>query len=938
MSMKKLFLSLAVAFSFGLDAGAATVNWAAGIDHGLSLASGAELPIGSLIRLGWFRDPVSGLQLTDAEIVALASTPSALNAKFVEAGSSTVGSGFTPAVVGHFAAATTADTSASGLNLAGKQMYVWALNAATLGAATQQAILYWSVSDSGNPDGSPTSPASRWAFPAQDPIPGSTTIDLTDLTTGTATLASGARLLVGTFPTGTSSSTTVGNFGLGSVSAPLTVVTPSPLVGGVMGVLYGQTLTAQGGTAPYAWTISAGTHPTGLSLSAGGSISGIPTADGVFNFTVQVSDGALITATRAYTVTIATTALSITSPAALTGGTIGNSYSVNLVAAAGTPPYSWALAGGALPDGLSLNAAGHISGSPSAVGTANFAAQVTDGGSQVVTQAFSISVSPSPLVISTPASLSSAVVGLLYSKPLIATGGTAPFTWTMTSGTPPTGISLVNGVLTGTPSAVGSGTFTIEVQDANSLIATRVFTLGVNAGLTAPSIDTPNFPVSMVSDSTFSYTLTAANFPSAFFATGLPKGLVLNKTTGVISGRPTVSGVFMVQVKASNTAGTSPPVTTQLIVRALPNHAVGSYLGWINRSPVNSNLGGRIDLKTTSTGSYTLKITQGKKITSMKGNLVATAAAIPHLQATHILSGMVISLDLNPNTDLLTGSLTVGAASAQVSGWRRVWNKTTNPSLNHVGYYSVGIDLTTNIGSATVPQGTGFASFTVGVDGGLSVKGKTSDGSAIATAGFIGPSGQILVHQLLYASLGSVVGQLTLTPDASANYAENTTSGSLTWFKPTTVTRTYPATFGPLTMAVDGKYLGTSSKTVIMGLPSPGSAALNFTDGGIGSASINPNVTFTFTPLLTRVLPVAGSAGNLGKTTLVLSPKTGAISGAFTLVDGVLIRKGSYQGMIVRTADTMTKAFGYFLLPQIPAVGQTSTTSPILSGQVNITQ
>ena len=88
------------------NAGAATVNWSAGINNGLSLSDGANLPAGSLARLGFFRDAGTGAQLTDEEILTLAATPSALNDSFIEAGTTTVGSGFATGIAGHFATST----------------------------------------------------------------------------------------------------------------------------------------------------------------------------------------------------------------------------------------------------------------------------------------------------------------------------------------------------------------------------------------------------------------------------------------------------------------------------------------------------------------------------------------------------------------------------------------------------------------------------------------------------------------------------------------------------------------------------------------------------------------------------------------------------------------------------------------------------------------
>src|SRR5436309_3551553 len=119
--MKKLFILIV---ALAATAHAATVNWSASIDNGLSLADGTNLAAGSLVRVGYFAS--GGVQLTDAQIQALASSPGTLNNSFVEVGTTTIGSGV-GSIAAHFDAVSTADTDT--LGVAGKQIYVWVFNA-----------------------------------------------------------------------------------------------------------------------------------------------------------------------------------------------------------------------------------------------------------------------------------------------------------------------------------------------------------------------------------------------------------------------------------------------------------------------------------------------------------------------------------------------------------------------------------------------------------------------------------------------------------------------------------------------------------------------------------------------------------------------------------------------------------------------------------------
>lgn len=931
--MKSRLLSLTLAAFLPVFGQAATINWSASIDHGFSLANGSAAPVGTVVRLGWFGNSGTGVPLTDAEILALASTPSQLDTKFVEAANTTIGSGFTPAIASHFSAASTADTGNSGLNITGRQMYIWVLNG-PVATATQHAILYWDATDTTtNPDGSPQTPGTRWIFPGQTPIPGSTTIDVTDLTTGTGALAAGAKLLAGSYPNGTSpQSPFASNFGLAEIDQPLNIVTAASLTGGVVGVSYSNTLAATGGRSPYNWTPTAGALPGGLTLAGDGEISGNPTTAGTFNFTATVTDDLGTDVDRAFTLVIAATNVSITTGSTLPDGIVGGTYSQTLASSGGTAPYTYTLESGSLPGGVTLSAAGEITGVPGDDGVSTFDVTITDSQGLESTKSFTLEVVSSP-VITTPSTLPQGVVGSPYSVTFAVSGGLS-YTWTPVSGTLPGGLILEpsSGVLSGTPTAAGTFNFTLDAEGPTGNVSSKSFTLVINASLVAPTMVVPAFPTTSVS-SAFSYTLSASPNPTGYSATGLPTGLKLNATTGVISGRATVSGVYVVKVKAKNAKGFGAEVQANLIVHALPNGAVGSFIALIDReATVNGNLGGRIDLTTTGTGAYTLKFTQGTTSKTVKGSLDVTVGQNPTI--TTVIGASTVSLTLVSASNSLTGEISTGMPEADVTGWKNVWNKTTNPASSQAGYYSFGIDLAPSA-SASLPQGSGFATFTVALDGKLTVTGKTSDGNAISTAGFIGDDGSILVYQQLYAKLGTLQGILSLAVDPGLNFTENAVSGDLTWSKPATTSRTYPAAFGPQDLDAFGKYLARASKgTIVLGLPdSSASAAIDFSEGGPMGA--NPDVpAFTYSTAYKVLIP----PNHPTKTTFTISQVNGAVAGSFTLSDGTPGNVVKFSGMTVRNNDGTTRALGYFLRPQVPVGAETPGTSPILSGKVRITQ
>ncbi len=152
----------------------------------------------------------------------------------------------------------------------------------------------------------------------------------------------------------------------------------------------------------------------------------------------------------------------------LSDGTVNEFYSATLAATGGTTPYVWTWSG-TLPSGLSLDSTGVISGTPAAAGTYDFTVQVNDNDSQSDTQALSISINAavSPLEITTT-SLPDGEEGTGYTGTLEAIGGTTPYAWTW-SGTLPSGLSLdSSGVISGTPTVVGTYDFTVQVDDSDS--------------------------------------------------------------------------------------------------------------------------------------------------------------------------------------------------------------------------------------------------------------------------------------------------------------------------------------------------------------------------------------------------------------------------------------------------------------------------------------
>lgn len=254
---------------------------------------------------------------------------------------------------------------------------------------------------------------------------------------------------------------------------PLRIISQGDLTQGSTGVEYSHQLFFAGGVPPRTWSMNSGSLPAGLALNpVQGTISGTPTIPGVYAFTVRLTDSAPTTVTsQELRITVIPGPLRILSPENLPDGTTGANYSFILQKAGGAPPYTWRLADGALPPGLSFNTStGTISGKPVEDGDFSFTIELKDAQPVTTSVTFSIHVELGPLVIVSSGDLTTGKRNTPYTHQLVGSGGRAPYVWSIASGALPAGLSLneTTGVISGTPTTLGIATFTVRLTDAAS--------------------------------------------------------------------------------------------------------------------------------------------------------------------------------------------------------------------------------------------------------------------------------------------------------------------------------------------------------------------------------------------------------------------------------------------------------------------------------------
>jgi uncharacterized protein (TIGR03437 family) len=326
-----------------------------------------------------------------------------------------------------------------------------------------------------------------------DDIPSTPQISLPIVLSFTGTASSGVANVEGFLGplstlTGPSTSRTYPGFrsnaGVSAVAftlapPPMVTVNSGALPAGVVGTPYFAQLTAQGfGVITFQ---PAGPLPPGLTLTGAGTLTGTPTQAGLFSISVTAFDSNNTPGTGVFTVSISAPPeppppLLVTS-ASLPSGVVGTPYGpAQLSTSGGSGSVTYTVNG--LPPGLTATSNGVISGTPTIDASVSLAVTARDTSGNSASANVGLNIRPR-LTFSGSSDFT-ATQGRIFNSTLTATGGFSPYTFSLLSGSLPSGVTLAsNGALTGTPTQVGIFNFNARATDVGGRTAERGFSLRV---------------------------------------------------------------------------------------------------------------------------------------------------------------------------------------------------------------------------------------------------------------------------------------------------------------------------------------------------------------------------------------------------------------------------------------------------------------------------
>jgi hypothetical protein len=587
-------------------------------------------------------------------------------------------------------------------------------------------------------------------------------------------------------------------FTISNVACPTIMVSPSSLPDAMLGSPYNQLITASGSSGAYTFSISAGALPTGLTLSSNGSLAGTPTMGGTFNFTITATDSNGCSGSQAYSIMSICPAISL-APAMLPTGAEGVAYSQMITASGGAGPYNFSLTSGTLPTGLTLSTAGLLSGTPKMAGNFNITVAAADSVNCSGSQAYTLSIA-CPTVTITKTTLPNGTKGVGYNQTITVSGGRTPYSFSITSGSLPTGLNLGSstGAITGMPSSVGTFNFVVMAADADGCSASQALSITVLPAQ-APVVSSFSPSSGLAGDTV---TINGVNFTGATAVRigGVSANFNFIADTQITATVPATASTGLISVTTAKGTGNSAASFT-----VIKPPTITSF------SPISGLVGANVNINGTNLSSVTAVQFNGVSAVFTLKTAASLTAVVPagaasgaitvtnpagSATSTAIFKVLPQIISFSPGSGLPGASITINGTNFTGVTAVKFSNVSANFTFNSDSQVTATVPATANSGmiSLTTPSGTAnsatmftvikpptVTSFTpISGPAGIKVTVNGANLSSVTSVQFNGVSAAFTVVSATSlaanAPVGATTGKISVTnPASSASSAANFT-------------------------------------------------------------------------------------------------------------------------------------------------------------------
>ncbi len=592
--------------------------------------------------------------------------------------------------------------------------------------------------------------------------------------------------------------------------------------------------------------------------------------------------------------------------------------------------------------------------------TATYDVVVTNASGSFSSDPVTLTVNASTIAFSSSPS-ASGIVGTPFSYAIVASQ--TPTTYTASPLPAGLSVNAATGTISGTPTTAG---VVIAAVSAGNISGTAYSTLTITV------IGSPHVPVQGPAGSIDLSNGAGALPPgTVYYAKGLPKDLVLDPATGIITGTPSAQpgtyrityGTVTTDINGRKTYG--PAHTLVFVVDPLPAMLSGGFETILEVPPVPGVPAGKVELLVNAkTGAFTGKLTYvtDAKVYAFKGTLALNATYDAGIASVKIVRGGTNSpyrLDLVLDTTLaanqafiatlqqLDSSNVVTATLGQSSTGAQLAAYTTASPTPWRGNYTLVLDDPTtapvDLGSNVIPEGTGYGMITIKAAGGLMVcKGQLGDGTVLTSSVAPSADGSYRWYVKPYKTGGSFAGWIQfvqLAPGAPYQVV-GTADSELYWTKDAAPRdASYRAGFGPVLIAATVQPWTPPARGTTL------SASLQLTDGLMASSFTSADLPGADIPLLPTGLGLndknqfivtapASNSNNFNAKARTfngsITSATGQFTGVFTLQDS---RRVPVTGVLMKQPSVVSGSVigeGFFIMPPLIRGGES------VSGKVQI--